>query len=103
MLAATDPVAVCAVLNDLGAPDKLNFMIAGESLLNDGTAVVAFMVMQGVAGGCGTTAAEVTFSLVKLAGGGVLWGLMMAVMTYHFVKHSGAGPHNMEYPPKRWP
>ena len=35
MLAATDPVAVCAVLNDLGCPDKLNFMIAGESLLND--------------------------------------------------------------------
>ena len=32
MLAATDPVAVCAVLNDLGCPDKLNFMIAGESL-----------------------------------------------------------------------
>lgn len=48
MLAATDPVAVCAVLNDLGCPDKLNYMIAGESLLNDGTAVVAFMVMQSV-------------------------------------------------------
>ena len=29
MLAATDPVAVCAVLNDLGCPDKLNYMIAG--------------------------------------------------------------------------
>jgi NhaP-type Na+/H+ or K+/H+ antiporter len=39
---------VCAVLNDLGCPAKLNYMIAGESLLNDGTAVVAFMVMQGV-------------------------------------------------------
>ena len=33
-------LAVCAVLNDLGCPDKLNFMMAGESLLNDGTAVV---------------------------------------------------------------
>merc|ERR1740117_2284558 len=59
MLAATDPVAVCAVLRDLGAPDKLNFMIAGESLLNDGTAVVAFLVMQLVAGGCATSFASV--------------------------------------------
>lgn len=87
MLAATDPVAVCAVLNDLGCPDKLNFMIAGESLLNDGTAVVAFMVMQGVAGGCETTAAKVMISLIRLAGGGVLWGMFMAATAYNFIKH----------------
>lgn len=87
MLAATDPVAVCAVLNDLGCPDKLNFMIAGESLLNDGTAVVAFLVMQSVAGGCDTTAGKVMISLIRLAGGGVLWGMFMAAMAYNFIKH----------------
>ena len=74
MLAATDPVAVCAVLNDLGCPDKLNYMIAGESLLNDGTAVVAFLVLQSVVGGCDTDAVGVLVSLVRLAGGGLLWG-----------------------------
>jgi NhaP-type Na+/H+ or K+/H+ antiporter len=87
MLAATDPVAVCAVLNDLGCPDKLNYMIAGESLLNDGTAVVAFLVMQSVAGGCDTTAAKVSIALVRLAGGGVLWGMFMAACAYQSVKH----------------
>jgi NhaP-type Na+/H+ or K+/H+ antiporter len=87
MLAATDPVAVCAVLNDLGCPEKLNYMIAGESLLNDGTAVVAFLVMQSVAGGCDTTAAKVMISLVRLAGGGVLWGLFMASVAYNSIKH----------------
>ena len=87
MLAATDPVAVCAVLNDLGCPDKLNFMIAGESLLNDGTAVVAFLVMQSVAGGCDTTAGKVMITLIRLAGGGVLWGMFMAAMAYNFIKH----------------
>ena len=86
MLAATDPVAVCAVLNDLGCPDKLNFMIAGESLLNDGTAVVAFLVMQSVAGGCDTSAAKVMISLIQLAGGGVLWGMFMSAMAYNFIK-----------------
>jgi hypothetical protein len=38
------------VLNELGCPEKLNYLIAGESLLNDGTAVVAFFVMQGECG-----------------------------------------------------
>jgi NhaP-type Na+/H+ or K+/H+ antiporter len=86
MLAATDPVAVCAVLNSLGCPDKLNYMIAGESLLNDGTAVVAFLVMQSVAGGCGTDAAHVLLALVRLAGGGLVFGLFMAACTYQFTK-----------------
>ena len=86
MLAATDPVAVCAVLNDLGCPDKLNFMIAGESLLNDGTAVVAFMVMQSVAGGCSTDAVHVAIALIRLAGGGVLWGIFMAACCYQSIR-----------------
>ena len=87
MLAATDPVAVCAVLNSLGCPDKLNFMIAGESLLNDGTAVVAFLIMQGVAGGCDVTFLAVVGKFMWLAGGGVVWGLMMASFAYNFIKH----------------
>ena len=87
MLAATDPVAVCAVLNDLGCPAKLNYMIAGESLLNDGTAVVAFMVMQSVAGGCDTDAIKVLHTLIQLAGGGVLWGMFMASAAYNAIKH----------------
>ena len=41
MLAATDPVAVVALLADLGAPKTLSLLIEGESLFNDGTACVA--------------------------------------------------------------
>jgi NhaP-type Na+/H+ or K+/H+ antiporter len=87
MLAATDPVAVCAVLNDLGCPDKLNFLIAGESLLNDGTAVVAFLVMQGVAGGCDTTVGKGAMQFAQLAGGGVVWGLFTAAVVYQCIKN----------------
>ena len=38
--AATDPVAVVALLNQLGASPSLTMIISGESLLNDGTAIV---------------------------------------------------------------
>jgi len=45
ILSATDPVAVVALLRDLGASKKLATLIEGESLMNDGTAVVFFIVL----------------------------------------------------------
>lgn len=44
MLSATDPVAVVALLKDLGAPKQLSLLIEGESLFNDGTAMAVFLV-----------------------------------------------------------
>ncbi|CAK0825368.1 unnamed protein product [Prorocentrum cordatum] len=44
ILSATDPVAVVASLTSLGAPPKLSTLVEGESLLNDGSAVVLFKV-----------------------------------------------------------
>ena len=43
ILAATDPVAV-ALLEEVGAPPRLKVHIAGESLLNDGSAIVFFSI-----------------------------------------------------------
>ena len=42
IVSATDPVAVVALLKDLGADPALGTMIEGESLLNDGSAVVVY-------------------------------------------------------------
>ena len=44
ILSATDPVAVSSLLNEVGAPPRLKMHIAGESLLNDGSAVVFYTV-----------------------------------------------------------
>lgn len=44
MLSATDPVAVVALLKELGAPKQLSLLIEGESLFNDGTAMAFFLV-----------------------------------------------------------
>jgi NhaP-type Na+/H+ or K+/H+ antiporter len=44
ILAATDPVAVAALLDEVGAPPRLKIHIAGESLLNDGSAIVFFSI-----------------------------------------------------------
>ena len=44
ILSATDPVAVVGLLKELGASERLSLLIEGESLLNDGTAVVLFTI-----------------------------------------------------------
>jgi len=44
IVSATDPVAVVSLLKELGAPKQLATMIEGESLLNDGTAYVVFLI-----------------------------------------------------------
>merc|ERR1719229_196154 len=55
ILAATDPVAVVSLLKDMGASPVLTMQIQGESLLNDGTAMVVFSVAYGLVEGkdCG--------------------------------------------------
>jgi Na+:H+ antiporter len=44
MVAATDPVAVVSTFRHLGTPRRLVTLVEGESLFNDGTALVVFGV-----------------------------------------------------------
>ena len=44
LIAATDPVSVIATFREIGARGRLLVLIESESLLNDGTAAVAFSV-----------------------------------------------------------
>jgi CPA1 family monovalent cation:H+ antiporter len=42
LIAATDPVSVVAIFRTLGVPKRLSVLIEGESLFNDGTAIVVY-------------------------------------------------------------
>jgi monovalent cation:H+ antiporter, CPA1 family len=44
-LSSTDPVAVVALFRELGASKRLTVLMEGESLFNDGVAVVAFVLL----------------------------------------------------------
>ena len=45
LISATDPVAVVAIFKKLGVPRRLLTLVEGESLLNDGIAIVLFNVL----------------------------------------------------------
>ena len=49
LISATDPVAVIALLKELGAPLRLTVLVEGESLLNDATAIVLFTIVLSIA------------------------------------------------------
>ena len=48
LISATDPVAVVALFKEMGAPKRLNLLVEGESLFNDGTALVLFKILIGI-------------------------------------------------------
>lgn len=47
LISATDPVAVVALLKEVSSRKRLETLIEGESLLNDGTAIVFFTLFYG--------------------------------------------------------
>jgi len=69
VISATDPVAVVSILKELGASKKLSTLIDGEAILNDGTAIVIFLViLAGITGTGGDSSPVVDFLRVSVGG-----------------------------------
>jgi len=85
VVSATDPVAVVSILKELGASKKLGTLIEGESLLNDGTAIVIFMVILGSITGVATDMSPILV-FFKVAFGGILVGGVIGWIIIKWVK-----------------
>jgi NhaP-type Na+/H+ or K+/H+ antiporter len=89
IMAATDPVAVVALLKALGASPKLTMIITGESLMNDGTAIVLFMLFQkALQKGSLDNAGQIVTFFCRLALGGPALGAVFGFTTVYIMSKS---------------
>jgi CPA1 family monovalent cation:H+ antiporter len=78
LIAATDPVSVTATFKEARVHGRLRLLIEAESLLNDGTAAVAFVAMLGVLSGGHQDFVSITGTLLLTIIGGALIGAVVA-------------------------
>jgi CPA1 family monovalent cation:H+ antiporter len=80
LISATDPVAVIATFRLAGAPKRLTTLLEGESLFNDGTAIVVFGIMVALVGGDTLSFADGLARFVRVSAGGVIVGLVLGMV-----------------------
>ena len=87
LISPTDPIAVLGILKSAGAAKTLETKITGESLFNDGVAVVVFLVLAEIAmGEAEVSALSVASLFIKEAIGGLIFGLLAGSLAFYMLK-----------------
>lgn len=89
LISATDPVSVIATFKESKAHGRMRMLIESESLLNDGTAAVAFVAVLGVLAGGHETVYSIGGALIVTIVGGILIG---GIIAYLFMLLAGRTP-----------
>jgi monovalent cation:H+ antiporter, CPA1 family len=89
LIAATDPVSVIATFKEAGVVGRLRLLIEAESLLNDGTAAVAFVAALGLLAGGHQDFVSIAGTLLLTIVGGATVG---AIISFGFVFLAGRTP-----------
>jgi len=81
VLAPTDAPAATAIFRRLGAPERVRLLVEGESMINDGTALVIYRIAVGVATGGAFSLGSATLEFVGIAAGGIVVGLVVGLLS----------------------
>jgi len=79
LISPTDPIAVLGILKEAKIPPSLEIKITGESLFNDGVAVVVFIAISEVihTGIDNITVGQIIWLFLREAAGGILLGILL--------------------------
>jgi CPA1 family monovalent cation:H+ antiporter len=78
LIAATDPVSVIATFKTSGVKGRVRLLLEAESLLNDGTAAVAFVVTLGILAGEHQNLVSIAGTLIITIAGSIVIGGVVA-------------------------
>lgn len=91
LISATDPVAVVALLQELKTSKRFSTLVDAESLLNDGSGLICFMLFFGAytASGSGGGMSPLP-EFVKVVAGGIVLGWLAARAAVGFITRIGS-------------
>lgn len=82
LISPTDPIAVMAILRKAGISEALRTKVVGESLFNDGIAVVIFVTLLGVANSGSVEIHATAILFLQEAVGGLILGFVLGYITF---------------------
>lgn len=85
LISATDPVAVVALLHELKTSKRFSTLVDAESLLNDGTGIVCFMLFYGITVWGRSDELTPIIEFCQVVAGGAILGFLAARLVIWFI------------------
>jgi CPA1 family monovalent cation:H+ antiporter len=86
ILAPTDAVAAIAIFRRIGGPERVRLLVEGESMINDGTALVLYSIALGVATGGAFSLGDAALEYVAVSAGGIAVGLAVGFLAIFAIR-----------------